>query len=242
MTGTPGAQLVSTEWEGPMAARGASLALFLVLYAFPAFGCSCANPAPIQASLKHYQDRAVFGARVIQLLGPVYHLHGTRAAERALAIVHRRYWGLPWYWPAIVLLNGSGQCDIPMTDGEEYLVSGWPERYGVLEVNGCSRTQPLASAQLDLLTLDGSHCSAPGGTIVGRITHEGTPVGGATVTYRDGSGRPYTTRSDQDGIYELRHLPAGEYRFDPQYASGRYVAGDASVVEGVCGESPVVAE
>ena len=223
-----------------MAARATHLGLYLVLCAVPALACSCTNAPPIQASLDRYQNRAVFTARVIQLLGPVYHVHGTRSAGRALAIVHRRYWGLSWHWPPIVLLKGYGPCGILMADGEDYLVSGWRNRYGVLEVNECTRTQLLASARLDLLTLDGSHCSKPGGTIVGHITRKGRPLRGATLTYRDASGRPYTTRSDQDGIYELRHLPAGTYQFDSQFAGGIYMVESARVVEGVCGESPVV--
>ncbi len=148
---------------------GANLILLLALGGLPSAACSCANNTPIQASDTHYRERAVFTARVIQLMGPVYHWGGRRSSSRVLAIVHHRYWGLPWHWPAIVVLDGSYPCDIAMSVDEEYLVSGRRGRYGVLEVNVCSRTQPLASAQVDLRTLDGTRCALPGGAILGRV-------------------------------------------------------------------------
>jgi len=227
-----------------MSSRGdANLTLVFVLCTFPALACSCANYTPIQASYEGYRERAIFTARVVQLLGPAYHWDGKRSSSMVLAIVHHRYWGLPWYWPAIVVLDGSYPCDIAMSAGEEYLVSGRRGRYGVLDVNSCSRTQPIADAQVDLRTLDGSRCASPGGTIVGRITqpigNRREPVRNATLTYRDSFGRAYVARGDQEGIYELRHLPAGTYKLDSQFSPGLYVVGGANVVPGMCRDSPV---
>src|SRR5215471_3891383 len=129
-----------------------------------AFGCSCSNSTPIQHSFDRYRDRAVFTAHVVPLMGKVYNWDGRRRSSQVLAIVKERYWGLPWYWPKVVMLDGSYPCDIAMEEGQDYLVSGHRWRYGVLGVNGCSRTQPLEKAQVDLRTLDGSHCVGPGGT------------------------------------------------------------------------------
>jgi hypothetical protein len=135
-----------------------------------------------------------------------------------------------------------------MAIGEEYLVSGARERYGVLSVNGCSRTRPLKSAQLDLRTLDGSHCAAPGGTLIGTVRKGNDRFRGdspltenVTVTLRDQDGNTYTARSDQDGIYEFQHLATGTYTVESLVNQNQYAsAGGVSVVEGQCMEVPIL--
>ena len=205
--------------------------------------CSCSNSTPIEATLEHYGQRAVFTAHVVQLMGAVSQRKGKRASGKALAIVHQRYWGLPWYWPKIVVLDGGLLCGMLLNDDEEYLVSGYPSRYGVIDVSGCSRTQPLESAQVDLRTLDGSHCAAPGGTLIGRViqatndSRAAPLIRNARLTFRDSYGKPYQTQSDGDGIYELRHLPSGPYTLDSQFGPGRYVLGGREVTNGVCQDS-----
>ena len=211
-----------------------------------AVACSCENDVPIQRTYGRYAERAVFTARVVQSMGNVYNFDGRRSSDKVLAVVDHRYWGLPWYWPTVVVLDGSYPCDIAMRDGEAYLVSGRLSRYGVLEVNGCSRTQPVRSAQIDMRTLDGSRCAAPGGTILGRISQAGKtkgepdPVLNATLTFRDSRGKPYPTHSDVDGFYELQHLPPGPYTLDSQLDQDRFITGTAFVTSGRCSESPLV--
>jgi hypothetical protein len=108
-----------------------------------------------------------------------------------------------------------------MSEGEEYLVSGRRMRYGVLDVARCSRTQLLRTAQIDLRTLDGSHCSSPGGTILGKLfaptdqKSELKAYPGKTVTLTNSSGNRYSGTTDSEGVFELRHLPAGKYVIDP---------------------------
>ena len=178
-------------------------------------------------------------------MSEVYHFNGVRASSRVLAVVHQRYWGLPWYWPKIVVLDGSYPCDIVMREGEEYLVSGRRERYGVLDVAVCSRTQPLNTAQVDLRTLDGSHCAAPGGTLIGHAWQAGESWEGTSsarnvvLTFRDGNGKAYTTETDGEGIYEMRHLPPGSYILDSHLAPGRYAIGGGRATSGVCTDSSV---
>jgi hypothetical protein len=224
------------------------IVLLLVFSSCLAFGCSCSNNTPIQQTNARYRDRAVFTAHVLQLMGRVYNWDGKSLSSQVLAIVKERYWGLPWYWPKVVLLDGSYPCDTAMEAGQDYLVSGRLARYGVLEVNGCSRTQPLRTAQIDLRTLDGSHCAPPGGTLIGRTYNlkkelrERHLVPNLLVTFRDQDGKTYSTRSDKDGIYELQHLPPGTYITDSRLGPEQYVAsGEIPVTEGMCGpESSVV--
>lgn len=203
------------------------LALALGFLAPRCFGCSCSNDTPIQKSYSRYTSpqRAVFTARVVGFLGKAYKFQGRRAASRALAIVHEKYWGMPWYWPKIVLLDGSYPCDIAMLEGEEYLVQGWKSRYGVVSVSGCSRTQPLRTAQIDRRTLDGSHCLTPGGTMIGHVSAQPPIRSAAAVAVRDLKGNTYRSSVDKDGIFELRHLPSGElYAPDSRVDGRRYLS------------------
>jgi hypothetical protein len=184
--------------------------------------CECSNSTPIQKTLEKYSDRAVFTARVVHVIGRVAEWQGKRYSDVTLAVVHTRHWGLPWYWPKVVILDGQYPCDYYMAEGEEYLVSGWRGRYGVINVAGCSRTTPLKQAQVDLRTLDGSHCAAPGGTVVGTLhlqsddaRREETPYPAGTVTLVNSSGKRYSEMADGDGIFEFRHLPAGGYTLEP---------------------------
>jgi len=221
-----------------------SLVAICCLFSSPAvFACSCSNSTPIQRTSDHYADRAVFTAHVVQLMGRIYNWDGKRLSSQVLAVVKERYWGLPWYWPKIVILDGSYPCDIAMEEGQDYLVSGHRWRYGVLGVNGCSRTQPLSMAQVDLRTLDGSHCAGPGGTVMGRI-HRGrdsyrvNPIApDLEMTFRDQDGNIYTAQSDDDGIYEVQHLAAGIYTLDSRISERQYLAGGFTVLDKVCGEA-----
>ena len=218
----------------------------LVLLVFPlrsASACSCSNNTPIQASSDRYRDRAVFTAHIVQLMGRINNWDGKRFSGQALALVNKRYWGIPWYWPKVVVLDGGLLCNIVLEEGKDYLVAGWRVRYGVLDVSGCSRTQPVQRAAVDLRTLDGSHCAGPGGTIIGRVyngqeKYRDIPVAPeVTLTFRDRDGHTYTARSDHDGIYELQHLAAGAYSLDSRMSGSQYFAGGFTVTDGVCGES-----
>jgi hypothetical protein len=224
--------------------------IVLVACAHPAFGCSCSNDRPIQSTSDWYRDRAVFTAHVIQVVGRIYDFKNEprRMSSQALAVVKDRYWGLPWYWPKVVLLDGSYPCDIAMAEGEDYLVSGRRVRYGVLDVRGCSRTQLLKSAQIDLRTLGGSHCAGPGGTIIGHVTRDRDSVPGVLLRFQNRDGRVYTAKSDADGIYELSHLPPGPYTLesdlgDHEYASRSWyslsTSSSVAVRDGLCGETDV---
>jgi hypothetical protein len=227
------------------ASRATLVALLLVFSSSLAFGCSCSNSTPIQKTSEHYRERAVFTAHVVQLLGRIYNFDGKRQSSQVLAVVKERYWGLPWYWPKVVILDGSYPCDIAMAEGEDYLVSGRRERYGVLGVAVCSRTQPLETAQLDMRTLDGSHCAAPGGTIIGQVYrgkddfHQNPLAPDVSLTFRGQDGKTYSTESDRYGIFELQHLAAGTYTLDSQFSANQrfFARGNVVVASGVCVET-----
>jgi hypothetical protein len=242
--GTKIDDLVSTV-IGALVRRGLILIFLIVFCSSVACACSCSNYTPIQRTYERYSERAVFTARVVQFTGPVYDFAGERSSSQVLAVVRHRYWGLPWYWPSVVLLDGSYPCDITMKVGEEYLVSGDRNRFGVIAVNLCSRTQPLKTAQIDLRTLDGSHCAGPGGTLIGRVTYwtekqrRPSLVQGAILTFRDSNGKEYRTQSDDEGIYELKHLPPGPYKLESRFDAVRYALGGGDVTGGACQESPV---
>jgi hypothetical protein len=203
--------------------------------------CECANYTPIQKTLAEYSDRAVFTARIVQLTGKVETLGGKRHSILARAVTLKRYWGLPWYWPQAVVLDGNGPCGTEFEAGEEYLVSGDLGRYGVVHVQLCSRTMPIRFAKVDLRTLDGSHCAAPGGTILG-VLHS-PPTGqrsvqvypGETLALTDAEGKLYNATTDADGIFELRNLPEGSYLLDPRLTTNKYTPGGAiQVRKGIC--------
>jgi len=222
------------------------ISLIATFWSALALGCSCSNSTPIQRTSDRYRERAVFTARVIQLMGRTNSWNGTRYSRQALAVVHERYWGIPWFWPKVVLLDGGFFCNIAMADGEEYLVSGRPQRYGVVDVSVCSRTQPLKTAQLDLRTIDGSNCAVPGGTIIGHLLEwseaqrKSLPAPNASVTFHDEKGNAYAAQSDDHAIYELQHLPPGSYAIESRLGQNQYASSNAvSVVAGLCSEMPV---
>jgi len=223
------------------------VSLIVIFSGICAFACSCGNGDPIQPGDERFRDRAVFTARIVQLVGRPYRFDGVRYSSQALAVVHQRFWGLPWYWPKVVFLDGSYPCDAALRQDEEYLVSGRKGRYGVLLVNLCSRTQPLSTAQLDLRTIDPAYCSETGGTIIGHVYRgndrlkENPPYPGAPITVRSQDGDTFTGRADNNGIYELRHLRPGSYSVESLIDGSLYASAyRAFVSEGHCSEVQVL--
>jgi len=228
--------------------RGLVVAVVFFCPTYSALCCSCSFGPPIQKTSERERERAVFTARVVQPLGRIYNWDGKQLSDMVLAVVHERFWGVPWNWPKTVILNGSYPCDTAMAIGEEYLVSGSPERYGVFSVNGCSRTRPLKEAQVDLRTPDGSRCAGPGGTVIGYVRKGNDPFRGehaiapdVSVNLRDQDGKTYTAQSDAEGIYELRHVPPGVYAVESDVSQNQYASSSGiAAVEGECREMGIL--
>jgi len=138
----------------------------------------------------------------------------------------------------VVILDGHGVCGYVFALGEEYLVVGSRTWYGALDVSGCSRTRSLRYAQLDIRTLDGSRCVGPGGSVLGSV-YSPAPAPGTVLTLRDSNSRPYTVRTDQHGIYELRHLPPDRYTLDSRLSTNRYARAMVEVTSGICADGSI---
>jgi len=101
-----------------------------------------------------------------------------------------------------------------------------------------------------LRTLDGSHCTAPGGTILGHVHGEWDrdkrgykTVKVESVAFAELGGKTHSAAIDADGIYELRHL-AGLYVPNSLVDEHRYFSlgwayshpSIPSAYEGICNE------
>jgi hypothetical protein len=198
-----------------MIRRCATVAFVVLVLTATAVPCECRSGPPVQRNAERYAGRAVFRAKVIQAVGRSEVRNGTKYAFQAIAVVQEEFWGLPWYWPRIVLLDGRYPCDTRLIEGQEHFVSGVKASYGVLVVSGCSRTRQLEYAGIDLRTVKSETCAAPGGTLIGRAyTNRMEPqvAPQVTILVRSGSGKTQAVVSDGTGIFELRHLAAGLYQ------------------------------
>ena len=224
--------------------RTAVAALFLFVASPYALSCSCSNNVPVQKNLEGYRHRALFTAHTYRWLRTAAY-NDQRISDKVLAVVQHRYWGLPWYWPSIVLIETSPFCSGILFVDKDYLVSGWVSSYGRIEVNECSRTQPLESAQIDLRTLDGSHCAGPGGGVLGHVfdwNEKGRyPIPDFPLTLFDHTGKKYALRTDPHGIYDEVHLIPGTYNIDSLAGENNYIdARHVEIEEGVCVDVPVL--
>ncbi len=222
--------------------RSIATLLILVIGTTAVWACECYNNIPIDRTVARYADRAVFTARVVVPIGAAWRRGDKRFSEFALAIVNERFWGLPWYWPKVVILEGHYPCDNAVTIGKDHLVSGRKLRYGVVDISGCSRTWPIEFAQVDLRTIKGSHCNGPGGTVIG-LVHAGLrqsderpiPYLNQAVTLYDESNQSKRSLTDKDGIFEFRGLAPGKYGVETSIAGQKKPSRTiATVKEGQC--------
>jgi hypothetical protein len=175
----------------------------------------CAERPPFVKPLSPRQ--AVFVAKALWV-GRIDRDHAAQTGHNlghwALALVQRRYWGLPWWSSKVVFLANGG-----FEKGEEYFVDG--DRSSLVSyfvplvhIGTCTRSVPLDRADIDLRILrDGPPESRV--RIIGRIVRQpsGRPqesVPGMKVEIIGPSGRLFAI-SDAQGVYDADGLPPGHY-------------------------------
>jgi hypothetical protein len=222
------------------------------------FGGHCGVPTPfIKPKSQHH---VAFTARAICVgmsprnwllsrSGPQA-IHEHRVGEWAIGVVQDRFWGVPSYWPHLVMLT-----DNVYWQGETYFVDG--DRGGTLlsyfvpvvsAQYPCSRTRPIQRATLDLRIL--RRPPSTGATIIGYV-RQPEPFHGilerpsapsylsdAQIEVSGPDGKT-TLTADASGIYRIDGLPAGDYSLqllvpngetvDPVPVTGNYGKTETSI-------------
>jgi hypothetical protein len=152
---------------------------------------------------------------------------GTPRRYWAIAVVHKTYWGLPWWDRKLVLLTAFVRGGTGLEGGDTYFIDGNRERrwltrrLPIFEIH-CTRTTALKDADIDLRALsDGPPKN--GGRIMG-YTYRRTPpsewkeMPSVKVGINGPTGEIVVT-SDPQGFYDISGLPPGVYYvhgMDPQ--------------------------
>jgi hypothetical protein len=206
------------------------------------FGGHCGVPTPfIKPKSQHH---VAFTARAICVgmsprnwllsrSGPQA-IHEHRVGEWAIGVVQDRFWGVPSYWPHLVMLT-----DNVYWQGETYFVDG--DRGGTLlsyfvpvvsAQYPCSRTRLIQKATLDLRIL--RRPPSTGATIIGYVRQPepfhgilerpSAPsyLSGAQIEVSGPNGKT-TLTADASGIYRIDGLPAGDYSLQLLVPSGETV-------------------
>lgn len=193
------------------------LVIFVATCLFLAFTSTinrgdCGEHPPFARRL--YDGQAVFQARI--LYAPKWDPH-VRREPWTLALVQRRYWGLPWWASKIIILGHSAPF---LNIGGDYFVDAdWSENrlstfLPYVEFRCGSRTRPLSEATVDLRLLDEGPPKS-GVRIIGRtlrVSPDGKhyPAGGITVRISGPNGT-VSAISDQTAVYDVTGLPSGHY-------------------------------
>jgi len=169
-----------------------------------------------------YDTQAVFVAKIVYV--PVAWNPSKNYEPWTIGLVQRRYWGLPWWTPRLVVLGHSAPY---LRKGGEYFIDAdrnggrFSAIFPYLEFRCGSRTKPLSDAPLELRLLDEGPPKS-GVRIIGRTIRRfgvGEWRSAVNVTVRiTGPGGAISTITDQHGIYDVIGLPAGHYsvRSDPE--------------------------
>ena len=190
----------------------ATILLLGVLYSGSSRG-DCGEHPPFAARLS--ENQAVFLAKVVYV--PVAWSPSLGYEPWTIGLVRRRYWGLPWWTPRLVVLGHSAPY---LKKGGEYFIDADRSQsrlsvfFPYLEFLCGSRTKPLTDAALELRLL-GEGPPKAGVRVIGRalrLSSDGRhyPGGGIRVEISGPNGR-VSTVSDQFGIYDVNGLPPGHY-------------------------------
>jgi hypothetical protein len=161
-----------------------------------------------------YPSQAVFQAKI--LYAPKWNPDDGREPW-ALALVQRRYWGVPWWGSKLIILGHSAPY---LKQGSEYFVDAeWSENrrsafLPYVEFHCDTRTEALKDATVELRLLEDGPPKS-GVRIIGRtlrLSPDGRhyPVGGIAVEISGPNGT-VSTVSDQSAVYDVSGLPPGHY-------------------------------
>jgi hypothetical protein len=127
--------------------------------------------------------------------------------------------------------RGGGDCGIPFTAGEQYVVHRAIGDDGAVRAGICSFTKKLEDAGTDLRILRQLRDGNPLPTIVGQIaridrnfegplgSHAPEPLPQTLVRVKSDGGT-YQAEADSEGIFAFYNLPTGKYEFAPDLPAG----------------------
>jgi hypothetical protein len=127
--------------------------------------------------------------------------------------------------------TGGGDCGIPFTAGEVYLISAFVAKDGLVHAGICSSTRKIDAAAVALRILRQRRGGEQAPSLAGQIAQydrsfEGDlgtlapkPLPNVMVRVK-AEERVYETRADTDGLYAFYNLPSGQYEFAPDLQPG----------------------
>jgi hypothetical protein len=204
----------------------------LIPAAQSAMACSCGGPNPICSV--YFGSPVVFRGTVVEKtlerppIQEVRNLDGSTSKIMTPGIykvrlsVSEGFRGAEGKQELTVSTNEqSSACGFPFEVGKEYLVFTYKnEAEDQLWTSKCSKTHALqSSTDMDLEWMRGLAAAPPGGMIFGHLMLSRTePFTRGAVTIRGAAN--HDVAPDATGSYEVKSLPAGEYKVSMTAAPG----------------------
>ena len=195
--------LVLAAWRSPLAS----------------FGC---EKGPRLFAQPMSPRHAAFTARLIRV-AHTQNVSGRWVGNWAIGSVEDRFWGLPSWWPHLVLLTNN-----VFWESETYFIDGgrsvgWlTSLIPIIEAGPCARTRPVIEANLELRVIR-EGLPKNGARIVGYVRGPErsrrlfeppkAPVAfpGARLTLTASTGTTIAATTDHEGFYEIDGLPPDNY-------------------------------
>ena len=206
-------------------ARCACALAFLILLALPspADACQCGSVPICQA---FWTAPIVFSGEVLD----VERLSATDLRQRVRFRVEQTWRGETTIEMNVMTGMGGGDCGYSFAIGGRYLVYTYLQN-GVSWTSICSRTKSLKDAAEDLAYFKTAFAPSAGGRIFGTVlrTRPDTgwtdrPVRGYRVVLNSGD-RQWRTKTNRQGHYEFRSIPAGKYRLKLEVKDSEHALG-----------------
>jgi hypothetical protein len=233
------------------AVRVVVVVLLLLSGAVGAQACSCVGPSPICST--YFGSPAIFRGMVLERtverppVQTVKNLDGSTSQifsggrVKVRLSVSEAFRGAEGKSELTVYTEEQGSaCGFPFEEGKEYLVFTYASKDGgELSTSHCLPTRVLTPDRkdADIEWMRGFAKAPPGGRIFGGVFlwREG-PMKGATVSVRGPMNKDLVV--DEKGAYEVKGLPAGEYRVSAAVPAGYWVPAERkiSVTDKGCAE------